>query len=61
MGPRLCSCGSGQYAIPRYDAQNIYLESRCDKCWPKEQKKYRPEILTGYSQADVDEPIDPDD
>lgn len=61
MTVRLCSCGSGEMAEARHDAQGIYLESACDECWPERKKKYRPEILTGYTQADVDEPIDPDD
>ena len=58
---KVCTCGSELIAERRYDAQGLYLDSACDKCWPTKQKKYRPEILTGYSQADVDEPIEPDD
>jgi hypothetical protein len=41
-----------------YDAQGIALDRVCDKCRTAKLSKYRPEILTGYSQADVDEPID---
>ncbi len=43
-----------------YDAQNIPLCKVCDKCRAEKLSHYRPEILTGYTQADVDEPIDPE-
>lgn len=43
-----------------YDAQGIYLCRVCDECVDEKLSRYRPEILTGYSQEDVDEPIDPD-
>ena len=42
-----------------YDAQNIPLEKVCKKCKSAKLAKYRPEILTGYTQADVDEDIEP--
>jgi multimeric flavodoxin WrbA len=40
-----CKCGSGQLAVWRYDARNIELEKCCDKCWPKEKKKWRKDVL----------------
>jgi hypothetical protein len=43
------------------DAQNIPLCRVCEKCREEKLAKYRPEILTGYNQSDVDEPIDGDD
>ena len=43
-----------------YDAQGIFLERVCDKCVKSKLAKYRPEILSGYNQSDVDEPIEPD-
>jgi hypothetical protein len=43
---------------PEYDAQGIYLCRVCAKCEAQKLARYRPEILTGYTQADVDEPID---
>ena len=43
------------------DAQGIPLARVCDKCRAKKLSGYRPEILTGYTQADVDEPIEPED
>lgn len=49
-----------QYSWWEYDAQGIELERVCDKCVEVKLAKYRPEILTGYTQADVDEPIEPE-
>ena len=43
-----------------YDAQGIYLCRVCDVCRAAKLASYRPEILSGYIQADVDEPIDED-
>lgn len=43
-----------------YDAQGIYLCRVCDKCRAVKLSRYRPEILNGYTQADVDEPIEAD-
>ena len=56
-----CNCGSGEYSWWEYDAQNIPLCKVCDKCRKEKLSKYRPCILTGYTQEDVDEPIEPDD
>lgn len=44
-----------------HDAQGIYLCRVCDVCRDAKLSQYRPEILTGYSQEDVDEPIEPED
>lgn len=44
---------------PVYDAQRIYLCRVCDRCEQAKLARYRPEILSGYTQADVDEPIEP--
>lgn len=43
------------------DAHGIELCKVCDRCEPFKRLRYRPEILAGYSQADVSEPIEPDD
>lgn len=43
---------------PEYDGQGIYLCRVCDRCMAAKLRRYRPEILLGYSQADVDEPIE---
>lgn len=44
-----------------HDAQGIPLARVCEKCVEAKMSKYRPEILRGYSQADVDEPIEPEE
>jgi hypothetical protein len=41
-----------------HDAQGIPLCRVCDKCIDEKLSRYRPEILSGYTQADVDEPIE---
>ena len=46
---------------PEYDAQGIYLCRVCDKCRKAKLAGYRPEILSGYTQADVAEPIEPEE
>ena len=43
-----------------YDAQGIYLCRVCDLCVDAKLSRYRPEILEGYGQADVDERIEED-
>ena len=43
-----------------HDAQRIPLCRVCPKCRDAKLSAYRPEILTGYTQADVNEPIDSD-
>lgn len=46
---------------PEYDAQGIFLTYVCGVCRQAKLSKYRPEILTGYTQADVEEPIEPEE
>lgn len=41
-----------------YDAQRIPLCRVCDACQEDRLAGYRPEILSGYGQSDVDEPIE---
>jgi hypothetical protein len=43
------------------DAQGIPLARVCSRCKDEVLSKFRPEILTGYSQEDVFEPIEPED
>jgi hypothetical protein len=43
------------------DFQGIMLCKVCDHCVEHKLSKYRPEILSGYDQNDVDEPIEPID
>jgi hypothetical protein len=57
----ICTCGSGEESWWEYDGQGIELERVCSSCRARKLAKYRPEILTGYTQADVDEPIEPEE
>lgn len=57
---RLCPCGSGEYGERQFDGQGIYLCTTCDACEAEKLSHYRPEILQPYTQADVDEPIEPE-
>lgn len=41
-----------------YDAQGIPLCRVCERCEKAQLSRYRPEILEGYDQNDVNEPID---
>jgi len=43
------------------DAQGIPLCRVCPECKDEKLSRYRPEILSGYDQSDVDEPIEPED
>lgn len=57
---RICDCGSGRPSQWEYDAQNIPLCRVCSACKTEKLKKYRPEILSGYDQNDVNENIEPE-
>ena len=56
---RECPCGSGLPSWWAKDAQGIPLCRVCDKCKAEKLSHYRSKILTGYTQADVDERIEP--
>jgi len=56
-----CDCGSGLDSAWEFDAQDIPVFRACSECLEKKWSKYRPCIRNGYTQADVDEPIEPDD
>lgn len=43
-----------------HDAQGIELCRVCAECKDVKLSRYRPEILTGYDQNDVNEPIEPE-
>jgi len=43
------------------DARGIPLVKVCDRCRAHKLSRYRPEILSGYDQSDVDEPIEPEE
>lgn len=51
---------SKNYSWWAKDAQGIELCRVCDDCEVEKLSHYRPEILSGYSQHDVDEPIEPE-
>jgi hypothetical protein len=55
-----CRCGSGLASYWLYDGQGIELCRACDECEKQQLAKYRPEVLGGYDQSDVDEPIEED-
>lgn len=44
-----------------HDAQGLPLCRVCSDCIDEKLSKYKPKVLTGYTQADVDEPIEPED
>lgn len=56
-----CLEGHEDDTWPEYDAQSIYLCKVCERCREHRISGYRSEILTGYTQADVDEPIEPEE
>jgi hypothetical protein len=56
----ICGCGSGEQSWWEHDAQGIPLCRVCGECVDDKLSRYRPEILTGYTQADVDEAIEED-
>lgn len=54
----MCSCGSGKQSRWEYDGKGIPLCRACPDCRAEKLAKFRPKILTGYTQADVNEPIE---
>jgi hypothetical protein len=63
MKTHICLNGeeSENYAWWARDFQGIELCKVCNVCEKEKLSKYRPEILSGYDQSDVDEPIEPDE
>ena len=58
---RPCDCGSKKDSRWAFDGRNIPLCRVCTDCEKKKLARYRPEILRPYTQADVDEPIEPEE
>jgi hypothetical protein len=58
---RTCNCGSGKIREAQYDGQGIFLTYTCDDCHEEQMKGFNPIILGPYTQADVDEPIEPEE
>jgi hypothetical protein len=52
---------STRYSWWARDAQGIELCRVCEECESEKLEQYRPEILTGYDQSDVNEPIEADE
>jgi len=50
---------NGGYA--KLDCQGIFKFYYCEKCEDTKMNRYVPNTWTGYTQADCDEPIEPDD
>lgn len=46
------------YSWEECDARGIFLARVCEQCVDAALAGYRPEILSGYDQSDVDEPIE---
>lgn len=44
-----------------YDGRGIPLDRMCSQCRDTKLSRYNPVILGYYTQADVDEPIEPDE
>ncbi len=49
------------YSWWEYDARGIELCKVCEVCVEAALARYRPEILTGYDQSDVNEAIEEED
>jgi len=60
--PHACVGGNPSDRASRweYDAQGIPLCRVCEDCREQKLAQYRPEILSGYNQNDVNEPIEPE-
>jgi hypothetical protein len=56
-----CSCGSGRPSTWQFDGQGIPLCRTCTACHARQMARYRSDILGPYTQADVDEPIEPEE
>lgn len=50
----------GQYAWWARDAQGIELCKVCDRCEDAKLSQYPSWVLEGYTQSDIDEPIESD-
>lgn len=57
----LCACGSKRQRYELVDYQGIFCGYVCERCEAEKKSHYRPEMFTGYTQADVDEPIEAED
>jgi hypothetical protein len=58
---RLCECGSGLESEWLTDGNGIALCRACSRCKDRKLARYNPAVLRPYSQADIDEPIEPEE
>jgi hypothetical protein len=58
---RPCPCGSGKPSQWQYDGQGIELCRTCEDCHAAKMRRYNPRYLRHYTQADIDERIEPED
>ena len=56
-----CPCGSGHPCEEMTDAQGINCGLVCTACKAEKMRRFNPWVFTGYTQEDVDEPIEPND
>ena len=58
---RPCPCKSGKMSWWELDGRGIPLCRVCEVCREKQMAKYNSVILSHYTQADIDEQIEPDE
>lgn len=58
---RPCPCKSGKDSWWMLDCKGIPLERVCDDCEQEKRGHYNSWVFDGYSQADIDEPIEEDE
>jgi hypothetical protein len=54
-----CSCGSGKFQTPVYDARSIFLTYVCEQCRERKLAGFRSDILTDPNYPTT-EPIEPE-
>jgi len=57
---RLCQCKSGLGDYWLYDCHHIALCLVCSACEKDKRENYQPWVFTGYTDADVECPIEPE-
>ena len=58
---KCCPCGSKKYRCEEYDGRGIHLFFHCEDCYAGKIAKVNPVVLGSYTEADVDERIEPED
>jgi hypothetical protein len=57
---RPCPCGSGEESQWEFDAKGMPLDRMCRVCRKAKLARIPTKILLGYTQEDIDEPIEED-